>query len=119
MRVVILGALAALVAGAAYAQGSNNVRGYFRSDGTYVAPHYRSNPNNTRSDNYSTRGNYNPYTGGAGTRSPHPTTPSYGYTPRTPSYGSSYGQRSRPSYGSSYGSNYGSIFSDSYGDSDY
>jgi hypothetical protein len=44
------------------------VRGYTRKDGTYVAPHYRSSPNDTKSDNYSTRGNYNPYTGERGTR---------------------------------------------------
>ena len=41
------------------------VRGYTRSDGTYVAPHYRSSPNATRNDNWTTRGNVNPYTGAA------------------------------------------------------
>ena len=51
---------------ASFAQGSNSVRGYVRSDGTYVAPHYRSNPNSSTSDNYSTKGNYNPYTGRTG-----------------------------------------------------
>jgi hypothetical protein len=44
------------------------VRGYTRKDGTYVAPHYRSSPNKTKADNYSTRGNINPHTGQAGTR---------------------------------------------------
>lgn len=29
-----------------------SVRGYFRKDGTYVAPHARSSPNTTRMDNY-------------------------------------------------------------------
>jgi peptidoglycan hydrolase-like protein with peptidoglycan-binding domain len=43
------------------------VRGYYRSNGTYVAPHYRSGPNNTRADNFSTFGNVNPYTGKEGT----------------------------------------------------
>lgn len=43
------------------------VRGYTRSNGTYVQPYYRSNPNGLRYDNYS-------------------------YTPRQPSYNSSYGQ---------------------------
>lgn len=28
------------------------VRGYYRSDGTYVKPHYRSAPNNDKSDNF-------------------------------------------------------------------
>lgn len=50
------------------------VRGYTRKDGTYVAPHYRSSPNRSRSDNYSARGNYNPYTGAKGTVNPYPTT---------------------------------------------
>ena len=65
----VLGLL--FMAGAALAQDVH-VRGYFRSDGTYVAPHYRSAPNSTTLDNWSTRGNVNPYTGQPGTRSPYP-----------------------------------------------
>ena len=42
------------------------VRGYHRSDGTYVRPHYRTSPNRTMRDNYSTYGNRNPYTGQRG-----------------------------------------------------
>lgn len=45
-----------------------NVRGYTRKDGTYVAPHVRTSPNSTKSDNYSTKGNVNPYTGKEGTK---------------------------------------------------
>lgn len=44
-----------------------NVKGYQRSDGTYVQPHQRSNPNNSTNDNWSTKGNSNPYTGERGT----------------------------------------------------
>ena len=44
------------------------VRGYYKSNGTYVQPHYRSSPNSTTSDNWSTYGNTNPYTGERGTR---------------------------------------------------
>lgn len=48
------------------------VRGYYKpSTGTYVQPYYRSSSNNTRWDNYSTRGNYNPYTGKRGYTSPY------------------------------------------------
>lgn len=47
---------------AASAVGQVRVRGYVRKDGTYVAPHYRSSPNDTKADNYSALGNYNPYT---------------------------------------------------------
>ena len=42
------------------------VKGYFRKDGTYVSGHYRTNRNNTNLDNYSTKGNTNPYTGKPG-----------------------------------------------------
>src|SRR5688572_31518172 len=44
------------------------VRGYTRKDGTYVAPHYRTAPNSTKADNWSTKGNINPYTGKEGTK---------------------------------------------------
>lgn len=63
MKTVIALALMAVSFGAAAAQ---HVKGYTRSDGTYVAPHIRSSPNNTQSDNYSTKGNINPYTGKQG-----------------------------------------------------
>lgn len=42
------------------------VRGYTRRDGSYVAPHYRSDSNSTVTDNYSFKGNSNPYTGQTG-----------------------------------------------------
>ena len=45
------------------------VNGYYRSNGTYVAPHYRSSPNNTVTDNWSYKGNTNPYTGETGSNS--------------------------------------------------
>jgi len=44
------------------------VRGHFRSNGTYVQPHYRSNPDGNFSNNWSTYPNVNPYTGRTGTR---------------------------------------------------
>src|ERR1043165_9489992 len=70
----------ALLAVAVPASGQEHVRGYTRSDGTYVAPHTRSAPNNTTLDNWSTKGNVNPYTGRQGTRDPYPTPT---YQPRT------------------------------------
>lgn len=42
------------------------VNGYYKTDGTYTQPHYRTSPNNTQSDNWSTFGNSNPYTGQPG-----------------------------------------------------
>lgn len=50
--------------------GYHSVRGYTRRDGTYVAPSHATNPNGSRADNWSTRGNVNPFTGRPGTRSP-------------------------------------------------
>lgn len=78
----ILAAMLAAIASGAQAQyygtGSNSqshsVQGYIRNNSngtsTYVQPSYATNPNNTQMDNYSTRGNYNPYTGSYGTRRP-------------------------------------------------
>lgn len=47
------------------------VRGYYRKDGTYVQPHYRTVPNKSVWDNYSTKGNINPYTGEEGSKDPY------------------------------------------------
>jgi hypothetical protein len=44
------------------------VSGYTRKNGTHVAAHYQTNPNSTKTDNYSTKGNVNPHTGKAGTK---------------------------------------------------
>lgn len=73
MKKALLSGLAlVLIGGSAWAQVS--VSGYTRKDGTYVAPHVRSSPNSTAADNYSTKGNVNPYTGAPGTKNPEPTT---------------------------------------------
>ena len=54
-----------------FAQARVSVKGYTRrSTSTYVAPHYRTSPNRTRFDNWSTKGNFNPYTGKKGYVSP-------------------------------------------------
>jgi hypothetical protein len=53
------------------------VSGYYRSDGTYVSGHYRSCSNSTTLDNWTTRGNSNPYTGAPGYRSPYSPSSSY------------------------------------------
>ena len=42
------------------------VKGYYKKNGTYVAPHYRSNRDNTVKNNFSYDGNINPYTGKEG-----------------------------------------------------
>ena len=42
------------------------VRPYVHNDGTAVLPHYRSAPNSSLNDNWSTLGNVNPFTGQKG-----------------------------------------------------
>lgn len=76
----LLIAAAMLVCGVAQAQVY--VPGYVRSDGTYVQGHYRTAPNSTKLDNYSTRGNVNPYTGEQGTVDPYQYRPQQ-YVPQT------------------------------------
>lgn len=58
--------LSLLLSGHAVAGGDVHVRGYYRSNGTYVQPHYRSEPHGVFSNNWTTLGNVNPYTGEAG-----------------------------------------------------
>ncbi len=72
------------------AVGQVRVKGYFRKDGSYVAPHYRSSPDGNPYNNYSyrppvVRGGITPYQGGG-------TAPSYGGTPQysAPGYGGAY-----------------------------
>ena len=68
---------AVIIAFSAPASAQEHVDGYFRSNGTYVEPHYRSTPDSTTLNNWSTKGNVNPYTGQEGTKDPYPSQ-SYG-----------------------------------------
>ena len=42
------------------------VKGYYTKNGTYVEPYYRTAPNNTNWDNYSTKPNSDPYNNNKG-----------------------------------------------------
>ncbi len=44
------------------------VNEYYNKKGDYVSSHYRSSSNNTKSDNWTTKGNKNPYTYKKGTK---------------------------------------------------
>lgn len=55
--------------GSAFAR-SVRVKPYYRSNGTYVQPHYRTSPDRNIWNNYSTKGNINPYTGRKGYKDP-------------------------------------------------
>ena len=78
--------------------GDVYVPGYYRGDGTYVQPHYRSAPNRNPYDNWSTKGNVNPYTGKKGYRNPVDVYRDYA-PPRQPTYPKpSYGIQTWPEY---------------------
>src|SRR3569623_970895 len=50
--------------------GSHSIRRYVKKSGTFVAPSHATNPNQSKLDNWSTRGNVNPHTGKVGTKDP-------------------------------------------------
>ena len=91
--------LFALLSVSFVANADTSVRGYYRSDGTYVQPHYRSSPNQYRYDNYSSQGNTNPYSGEKGYKQHEYTTP--------PAYNKGYG-----GYGNSYGNGKYNLYND-------
>lgn len=47
---------------------TTTVSSYYRNNGTYVDSHVRTMPNSTNWDNFSTKGNSNPFTGSTGYR---------------------------------------------------
>jgi hypothetical protein len=79
-----------LVGMSACANADEYVRGYYRSNGAYVAPHYRSSPDYSYNNNWSVRPNMNPYTGRPGALSPT-------WNDRAPAYSQQYGVYSAPS----------------------
>jgi len=71
------------------------VNGYTKKSGTYVQGHYRSSPDSSKYNNWSTKGNVNPYTGKAGTKNVYP---SYGSSSNSYGYGSQQKPKSNLSY---------------------
>jgi hypothetical protein len=51
--------------------GQIRVRSYTKSNGTLVESYYRTRSDNTKSNNYSTKGNINPYTEKRGSINPN------------------------------------------------
>lgn len=58
---------------------TTTVSGYSRSNGTYVQHHVRTMPNDTNWDNFSTKGNKNPFTGSTGYRARDYSREAYNY----------------------------------------
>ena len=67
-RVITITAVLAVMAMASVVNADVYVNGYYRGNGSYVQPHYRSNPDGDRSNNWSTYPNVNPHTGSIGSR---------------------------------------------------
>lgn len=63
MKLVLLALFATTAAFSA-----TRVRSYVTKTGSYVQPYIRSNADSTKLNNYSTKGNVNPYTGQAGSK---------------------------------------------------
>lgn len=62
-------ATAMLVPAVTFAKGgSHSVKGYTTKNGVYVPPHHATNRDSTKSNNWSQKGNVNPYTGKEGTK---------------------------------------------------
>lgn len=75
-KLIILVCLALFALSSIAFAGQTSVRGYYKSNGTYVAPHVRTTPNSSRMDNYSYPGNYNPNKGAI---TPYSTSPRQNY----------------------------------------
>jgi hypothetical protein len=71
MKKILFGILLTLFASVGFSQSYNRVNGYIRSNGTYVEPYYRTTPNSTIMDNWSTYPNVNPFNGRTGTVNPY------------------------------------------------
>lgn len=73
-----------------FAQSDVYVNGYYKKNGIYVQPHFKTAPNSSMFDNYSTTGNYNPYTGKPGWIDPYSKVSSSYYNAIPYSYRPSY-----------------------------
>lgn len=94
--VIFLISLFAFTSVVFYADAAVSVRGYYRKNGTYVQPHYRSNPDSNPYNNWSYPGNTNPYTGKVAPGNPDTYLKNY----YGGSSGGSYSLPSAPSYSS-------------------
>ena len=71
IALAVLMAFVAMQPTLANANGSHATRGYTKKNGTYVAPSRSTNPDKTKRNNYSSKGNTNPSSGKQGTKDPN------------------------------------------------
>lgn len=67
-NIIIFIAACVLSMGALAKGGSHSVRGHVTKKGAYVAPSRATNPDSSKANNYSHKGNVNPHTGKEGTK---------------------------------------------------
>ena len=75
VKKLLLGAIAVAFATSATAQ-TVYVQPHVRQDGTYVPGHYRTAPNSSKADNWSSKPNVNPHNGREGRVDPNEPRPS-------------------------------------------
>lgn len=63
--------IGAIAVSASATAADKYVAPHVKKDGTYVEGHFKTEANKTKLDNYSTKGNVNPYTGKPGTKDPY------------------------------------------------
>ena len=78
MKKLVLSLLVIVSAAVTTVYADQSVKGYTKKDGTYVDPYKRSDPNGSKADNWSSKGNTNPYTGKEGTKDPYAPSNPYG-----------------------------------------
>lgn len=71
LRIILIAALAIAPTAALAKGGSHSVSAHVTRSGTYVASHRATNPDSSRTNNWSSAPNVNPYTGKAGTKKPY------------------------------------------------
>jgi hypothetical protein len=59
-------AIVGIVLSNAWAASQTHVRGYLKKNGSYVQPSFRTTPDQSRYNNWSSKPNTNPFTGQAG-----------------------------------------------------
>ena len=71
---LLIVALGIGLSGLSLAKSSTRMKGHTTKNGTYVPSHRRTNPDKSKNNNWSTKGNVNPNTGKKGTVDPYKTT---------------------------------------------
>ena len=79
VKKIFLLVLLSLFVSAGFAQSHRYQKGYVRKNGTYVSGHYKTRSDKTNHNNFSTKGNRNPYTSSKGRRAKDYSSGAYNY----------------------------------------